>query len=72
MKVDIPCKIGDAVWAIRNCGGHKRIVPGKVSEMYFIDESMRLVIVVKHVARGYRGNNVFGSYKEAQRALDEL
>ena len=71
MIVDIPCKIGDTAWAIRNYSGQKKIIQGTVSEMYFIDESMRLVIVVKHVARGYWGKTIFGSYEEAKTYLEE-
>lgn len=71
MKVDIPCRIGDSVWAIRNYSGQNKIIQGKVSEMYFMDESMRLVIVVKHVARGLWGKTIFGSYEEAKTYLEE-
>lgn len=70
MTIELPCKIGDTAWAIRNLGGHKRIVSGKVSEMYFIEE-MNLVIVVKNVARGLWGKAVFGTFEEAERVYDE-
>lgn len=71
MKTEIPCRIGDTVLAIRNYSGHKKIIQGKVSEMYFVDESMRLVIAVKHVARGLWGKTIFGSYEEAKLYLEE-
>ena len=71
MKVDIPCRIGDSVWAIRNYSGQKKIIQGKVSEMYFVDESMRLVISVKHVSRGLWGKTIFGSYENAKTYLEE-
>lgn len=67
----IPCKIGDTVWAIRNYHSTKKVVSGKVSEMYFIGEKMRLCIVVKNVSRGQLGIDVFGSYEEAEKRLKE-
>lgn len=60
----LPCKIGDTVWAIRNYHSTKKIMAGKVSEMYYVGEEMKLCIVVKHVSRGTWGKNVFGSYEE--------
>ena len=71
MKLDIPCKIGDTVYAIRNYGGIKRVMPGKVSEMYFIGEEMRLCIVVKSIARGLWMEHVFPTYEEAEKRLRE-
>ena len=68
----LPCKVGDTVWAIRSYNpGKKVVVSGKVSEMYYIDESMRLCIVVKGIARGEWGKVVFPSYKSAQEFLDK-
>ena len=71
MNVDIPCKIGDIVWAIRNYHSTKKIMPGKVSEMYFIGKEMRLCIVVKNISRGTWGKDIFGSYEEAEKRLIE-
>lgn len=71
MILDIPCKIGDTVWAVRNYHSAKKIVPGKVSEMYFIGKEMTLCIVVKNVCHGRWGKNVFGSYEEAEKRLIE-
>jgi hypothetical protein len=65
-----PCKIGDRVWAIRSYKGIKHPQEGIVSEMFFV-EDMRLMIVVKNVARGVWGETVFGSYKEADKAIEE-
>lgn len=50
--VELPCKIGDTVWCIRNFHGHKHPQEGIVSEMLFTRE-MRLQIVVKYVGRGH-------------------
>lgn len=65
-----PCKIGDRVWAIRSYKGIKRPQEGIVSEMFFTDD-MRLMIVVKNVARGVWGETVFGTLKEIEKAIIE-
>ena len=72
MKIttELPCRVGDEVWAIRKLnGGNKVPKRGKVSEMYYIDEAMRLCIVVKGVSRGEWGKVVFPSYEEAEAYL---
>lgn len=66
--VYVPCNIGDTVWAIRNYHGTKKVVSGKVSEMYFA-EDMSICIVVKNVTRGRWGEKVFGTEEEALRSL---
>lgn len=65
----IPCKIGDTVWAVRSYSGTKKLLAGKVSEMYFID-GMRLCIVVKNISRGEWGKVIFPSFEEAIKALE--
>ena len=67
--VELPCKIGDFVWAIRNYNGHKHPQRGIVSDMYFSND-MRLQVVVKHVARGEWGKTVFATDKEAYAAIE--
>lgn len=70
--IPIHCKVGDEVWTIRSySNSNKAIKKGKVSEMYYIDESMRLCIVVKGIARGEWGKVVFPSYESAQEFLDK-
>ena len=66
--VELPCKIGDRVWAIRNYCGHKHPQDGIVNEMYYTD-NMRLVIHVKHIARGEWGKTVFATREEAVSAI---
>lgn len=70
MPVDVPCKIGDAVWGIRQFNGVLHPQQGFVSEIFFTKD-MRLMIVVKYVCRGEWGKNVFGTQIEAQRAVEE-
>lgn len=69
-KVEIPCKIGDEVWAIRNYNGVKHPQKGFVSDMLFTRD-MKLHIVVKHIARGEWGKDVFATYEEAAEAIGE-
>lgn len=71
-NITLPCFIGDKVWAIRSYHGHKKAVEGVVSEMYFLGhrgEDMRLVVVVKNVARGLYGKAVFATRAEAEESL---
>lgn len=68
--MEVPCKIGDFVWAIRNFKGKKHPQRGVVSEMFF-NKRMELIIVVKYVARGEWGKTVFATDKEAYAAIGE-
>ena len=70
MTVELPCKIGDYAWAIRNHRGHIHPHRGIVSDMYFI-KGMKLCIVVKDVTRGEWGKIVFGTEEEARKAIAE-
>lgn len=66
--VELPCKIGDTVWCIRNFHGHKNAQEGIVSEMLFTKE-MKLQIVVKYVGRGIWGEKIFATREEAEAKL---
>lgn len=68
--VEVPCKIGDFVWAIRSFKGHKQPQRGIVGDMFFTKD-MKLMIVVKYVARGEWGKTVFATDKEAYAAIGE-
>lgn len=65
---DLPCKIGDAVYCIRNFKGQKRIKKGFVSEMFY-RKDMELIIVVSNIGRGLYGEKVFNTMEEAERYL---
>lgn len=65
----IPCKIGDTVYAIRNYHTIKKIMCGKVSEMYYVGKEMQLCIVVKNISRGQWGKDVFPTYEKAIKKL---
>ena len=69
MKIDIPCKIGDTVWAIRNYHGTKIPKQGKVTGMFFIGEKMELCIVVQNIARGMWGRKIFATEEEAWKVI---
>ena len=68
--IELPCKIGDTVYGIRRYSGVRKVMSGIVSEMYFSLEN-RSIIVIKHVCRGYWGENIFGSLEEAEATLKE-
>lgn len=67
--VEVPCKIGDTVWAIRNFKGRRQAQKGVVGEMYF-RKDMTLQIVVRYVARGKWGEVVFATQADAEAALN--
>lgn len=68
--VEIPLKIGDTVFAIRNYRGVEHVQKTKVSEMFFTSD-MRLMIVCRYVARGEFGKDVFQTMQEAQTEIDK-
>lgn len=68
--INVPCKIGDTVWVVRSYKGIKHVQQGTISEMFFT-EHMRLMITVKHIARGCWGEKVFGSLTDAVQKLEE-
>ena len=68
--IELPCKIGDTVYGIRRYQGVRKVQSGIVSEMYFSLKN-RLIIVIKHIGRGYWGESIFGSFEEAEAALKE-
>jgi hypothetical protein len=70
MTMEIPCKIGDDVFAIRKYKGNPKIEHGKVSEMFYVGKEMLLCIVVHHIARGYWGKDIFDTYEKAEEYLN--
>ena len=66
--VELPCKIGDTVWALRHF--HSCLIPQKstVSEMYFTRD-MKLHITVKYIGRGIWGEKIFPTCEDAEAAL---
>lgn len=68
--IELPCKIGDTVYAIRDYKGHKHPQSGTVGEMFFMPD-MSIQIVVKHIARGKWGVDIFPTYEEAEKAISE-
>lgn len=66
-----PLKIGDTAWAIRTYKGVKYAQKGIVNEMLY-NKDMKLVIVVKNIARGLFGEKVFATKEDAEQALAEM
>lgn len=69
--MELPCKVGDIVWIIRNYRGIKRAQQGTIYEMYFTKE-MKLMITVKYIGRGEFGKTVFTNKEEAEAKLAEI
>lgn len=70
MIVELPCKVGDQVWALKRCN-KEYYVPYQtvVSQMYF-DDGMKLCIVAKNIARGEWGKTVFATKAEAEKEME--
>lgn len=71
MIFDIPCRIGDTVWAIRKHNGKYVAHQGTVSGMYFVGKEMQLCIVVKGISRGVWMRDVFPTQEDAEKRLKE-
>ena len=66
--VELPCKIGDTMWGIRDWRGKPCIRQGTVSEMFF-NNDMQIIIVLYGICRGLLGKKIFCTFEEAERAL---
>lgn len=67
---ELPCKVGDMVWAIRKYKGVRHPQQGVVNSMYYLPD-MTLHITVKHIARGTWGKAVFATEQECLQAIAE-
>ena len=72
MKIDIPCRVGDTVWAIFKGGGNKRPLQGKVRQIYFSGKDMVPAIRVNKICTGHWGKDVFLTEQEAWDRIEEL
>lgn len=68
MTVEIPCRIGDPVWIIRNRGGNTSPRPTRVVRIE-IDDKLRPVIYTKG-GFGLWGDKVFPDKLSADAALE--
>jgi hypothetical protein len=64
----VPCNIGDMVFVLKPYADQYLLKSGRVSQMYYDDERMNLVICVKHIMRGLWGRDVFATEAEAREA----
>ena len=72
MLIDIPCRYGDTAYGIRRYRGQGlKIMSGYISEIGVTDR-MEVWVAVKGVCRGQIGKNIFLTYDEAERKLEEL
>lgn len=67
--IELPCRIGDKVWAIRKYNGIPHAREGIVGDMSYLHD-MRLSISVRGVARGVWGEKVFATQEECERAIN--
>lgn len=65
---ELPCRIGDMAYAIRNYRGAYHVQQGVISDMFYSDE-MQLVVVIRHIARGIVGRSVFLTREAAEAAI---
>lgn len=64
----LPCRIGDTVFVLKPYADQYLLKSGRVSQMYYDDERMNLVICVKHIMRGLWGRDIFATEAEARKA----
>ena len=69
LNIQLPCKVGDEVWCLRDTRVYNKPVKGTVTEIYFRD-NMDMCIVVRRLCRGRWGERVFATEQEAQAAID--
>lgn len=67
--IQLPCKVGDEVWCVRDTRVYNKPVKGVVTEIYFRD-NMDMCIVVRRLCRGRWGDRVFATEQEAQAVID--
>lgn len=67
--IQLPCKVGDEVWCVRDTKVYQKPVKGTVTEIYFRG-NMDMCIVVRRLCRGRWGERVFATEQEAQAAID--
>lgn len=73
--VNIPCRIGDELWAFRNLNGkggrvHRIVQKAEVTQMFFT-KTMELILVLKPIGHRKFGESAFYTREEAERALKE-
>lgn len=69
-SLNLPCKIGDRVYAVRNYKSKPVAQEGIVSDMFFTSD-MRLCIVVRGICRGCWGETIFADKESAEKSIKE-
>ena len=69
---ELPCRIGDTVYALRQWHGTWVVHPGIVYEMVHQknESGEELVIAVRGICRGLWGDKIFGTIEDAEKALE--
>ena len=66
--IELPCRIGDWVWIVRNYSGMIKPTHGRVREMFFTSD-MKLRIAVRNIGQGEWGKDIFPTKEEAIAAI---
>ena len=68
--VELPLKIGDEAYILRNYKGHKEPRRGIVTEIY-VTQDMKPVYIVRGAGRGLYGDKVFKTKEECEEHADK-
>ena len=71
MTVEIPLRIGDIAWGIKNYKGEKIVKSAEVKEIFFT-RNMELAVRVHRLRSGILGKDVFLAEEDAKRALKQM
>lgn len=70
-SVELPCKVGDTVWCVRESWIDGRVVSsGPVTELSITANGVRVIVNRLHI--GTFGKTIFRTEREAQKALERL
>ena len=71
MAINVPLKIGDIAWGIRNFHGHFKPVKGYISNAT-IKKDLRVLYEIKYVCRGYFGEKIFKAKEDAEAEIAKM
>lgn len=70
--IEVPCKIGDTAWCIRNYKNQgARRISGVIDGLW-ISKDMQLIVNVKHIGYGIWGERIFPTEEAALAAIKEM
>jgi len=71
-SVELPCKVGDTVWCLRDFKGHLRITHGPVHKIVLDGDGVEIIVIrnCRIIHNGYFGKTVFRTEREARKSLE--